>query len=87
MKCHYLDLGSASDCLKIFFNQSKHYPDLGTVTRHLYGISAVVPQVTFHVETKGQHYEMLMPFEKSLKRRHMLEGTNDMSPDLKNDQM
>ena len=47
MKCHYLDLGSASDWLK------KHYPDLGTVTCHLYGISAVVPQATFHVETNG----------------------------------
>jgi len=29
---------------------------------------------------------MLMPFEKSLKK-NMLEGTNDMSPDLKNDQL
>jgi len=30
-----------------------HYPDLGTVTRHQYGISALVFQTSFRGETSG----------------------------------
>ena len=33
----------------------KHYPDLGTVvTRHQYGISALVPRTSFRGETSGR---------------------------------
>ena len=47
--CHYLDLGSASDWLKICFNQSEALPRSG----HLYGVSMLGPQTSFLWETSG----------------------------------
>ena len=47
--CHYLVLGSASDWLKICFNQSEALPRSG----HLYGVSMLVPQTLFPWETSG----------------------------------
>ena len=49
MTCHYVDLGSASDWLKICFNQSEALPRSG----HLYGVSMLVPQTLFPWETSG----------------------------------
>ena len=40
MTRHYLDLGSASDWP--YFNQSEAIPRIWVVTRHQYGISAIV---------------------------------------------
>ena len=86
MKCHYLDLSSASDWLKIFFNQSKAPPRPGySDTPSVWNFGSC-SSGKISCGNKWWHYEMCMPFEKSLKK-HMLEGTNDMSPDLKNDQM
>ena len=44
MTCHYPDLVSASDRLKL-------YSDLGRETYQC-GISTLVPQTSFHVETR-----------------------------------
>ena len=45
MTCHYPDLVSASDRLKL-------YSDLGRERHHQYGISALVPQTSFHGEAR-----------------------------------
>ena len=47
--CHYVDLGSASDWLKICFNQSEALPRSG----NQYGVSMLVPQTSFPWETSG----------------------------------
>ena len=56
MTCHYPDLGSASDWL----NQISHAArpirsttQIWVVTRHQYGISALVSQTSFGGETSG----------------------------------
>ena len=54
MTYHYPDLGSASDWLEIWFIQSEALPrttQIRVVTRHQYGISALVPQTSFRGET------------------------------------
>ena len=52
MTCYYLDLGIASYWLKICFSQSgAHTTQIWVVTRHQYGISAVVSQRSFRQET------------------------------------
>ena len=47
--CHYVDLSSASDWLKICFNQSEALPRSG----NQYGVSMLVPQTSFPQETSG----------------------------------
>ena len=52
MTRHYPDLGSASDWLnQISHTNQKHYPDL--MTRHQYGISALVSHTSFGGETSS----------------------------------
>ena len=52
-KRHYLDLGCASDWLKICIIQSEALPRFGKVTRYQYGISALASQMSFRWETTG----------------------------------
>ena len=51
MTGHYPDLGSASDSLKICFNRLGVTTHICLVTRHQYGISALVSQTSFRGET------------------------------------
>ena len=59
MTRHYLDLGSAPDWLKQTSQipsgttNQKHYTQYWMVTRHQYGISALVSQMSFRGETSG----------------------------------
>ena len=56
MTYHYPDLGSASDWLEIWFIQSEALPrttQIWVVTRHQYGISALLFQTSFCGETAG----------------------------------
>ena len=52
MNRHYVDLGSASDCLKFASTNQKYYPDLVNA-RHHYAISALVSQTLFRGKTSG----------------------------------
>ena len=49
MKCHYPDLGSASDwsCEGNFLQEIRSTPQICIVTRHQYGISALVSLTSF----------------------------------------
>ena len=54
--CHYPDLGNSSDwsCReKNFFQPIRSTMQSLVVTRHQYGISVLVPQVSFREETSG----------------------------------
>ena len=56
MTRHYLDLGSASDWLKQISHAARPIrstTQIWVVTRHQYGISALIPQTTFSGETSG----------------------------------
>ena len=56
MTCHYPDLGSASYCLKqisLAARPIRSTTQIWVVTRHQYGISALVPQTSFRRETSG----------------------------------
>ena len=54
MTCHYQDLGSASDWLKLIISQPiKSITQIWVVICHQYGISAVVSQTSFGGETSG----------------------------------
>ena len=53
---HYPDLGSASDWLKLISRAARPIRStiqIWVVTRHRYGISALVSQTSFHGETSG----------------------------------
>ena len=54
MTCHYSDLGSASDWLKqitVAARPIRSATQTRVVSRHQYGISALVPQTSFRGET------------------------------------
>ena len=56
MMCHYLDLGSASDwsCNKGNLLQPiRSTSQIWEVTGHGYGISVLIPQMSFYCETSG----------------------------------
>ena len=53
LTCHYSDVGSASDWLKFSLNHLEALTQICVVTRHQYGISALVPQTSFYRETSG----------------------------------
>ena len=56
MTCHYPDLGSASDWLKQISHAARPIrstSQMWVVTRHQYGISALVSQTSFRGETSG----------------------------------
>ena len=56
MTCHYPDLGSASDwsCrLENFIQPMRSTTQIWVVTRHQYGISALVSQMSFGGESGG----------------------------------
>ena len=75
MKCHYLDLGSASDWLKIFFSQPKALPRPGcSDTPSEYGILAVFPQATFQVETNGGTIKCWCLLKRAWKKNTCLKG-------------
>ena len=52
MARHYPDQGNASDWWKVASTNQKRYPDLGS-ERHEYGISTLVPQMSFRGETSS----------------------------------
>ena len=68
MKCHYLDLGSLSDWLKIFFNQPKALPRPGYSDIPSVWNFGSCSSGNISCGNEWWHYEMLMPFEKSLKK-------------------
>ena len=68
MKCHYLDLGSASDWLKIFFNQPEALPRPGYSDMPSVWSFGSCSSGNISCGNEWWHYEMLMPFEKSLKK-------------------
>ena len=56
MRCRYPDLGSVSNWPKLIslaIRQIGSNSQLWVVTRHQYGISALVPQTSFRSKTKG----------------------------------
>ena len=56
MTCHYPDLGSASDWLKqisLAARPIRSTTQIWLVTRHQYGISALVPETSFRRETSS----------------------------------
>ena len=56
MTCHYPDLGSASDwscCMGNLIQTIRGTTQIWVVTRHQYGISALVSQTSFGGETSG----------------------------------
>ena len=56
MTCHYRDLSGASDwSVRVgnFFQPIRSTIQIWVVTRHQYGISALVPQTSFGGETSG----------------------------------
>ena len=73
MKCHYLDLGSASDWLKISSTNQKHYPDLGSDMPSVWNFGSC-SSGNISCGNEWWHYEMLMPFEKSLKKNTCWKG-------------
>ena len=56
MTRHYPDLGSASDWLNQISHMARQIrstTEIWVVTRHQYGISALVSQTSFHGDTSG----------------------------------
>ena len=56
MTCHWPDLGRVSDwtcCARNLLQPIRNTTQIWVVTRHQYGISALVSQTSFHGETSG----------------------------------
>ena len=77
MTQYYPDLGSTSDWLKIYFNQSEALPL--SVTRHQYGISTPVPQRSFGGKTSGSVAKCRL-FSQAV----ICTGTEDLTEAFKN---
>ena len=68
MTRHYQDLGSASNWLNQIFHAAqpiRSTNQIWVVTRHQYGISALVSQASFRVETSGA-VAKCRPFSQTL---------------------